>query len=953
MATPNGISLKNPYIRDNLIGSNKLMGTYSGFTRDTKDEAQLRGRIAVFIPAFFDNGDPGTIKTNWFNCEWSSPFWGQTFRGNRGKDEKNYTNSQSTYGMWMIPPDPGTEVLVAFRDGNIKLPVIIGCPIVNQYNYSVPGYPGGVSYGDPAINAPVTEKNLNSDPGKHGANSPRPMHADIAEQITQQGLINDNIRGAGKSGARRESPSRVFGIQTPGDWDTREPQEGEGKVRKAGHQFVMDDINGSRLMRLRSGGGNQILLSDDTNSIYCINARGEVWWEMDNTGNFSLYAKRGINMRTQGDFNLRADGSVNIEGGGDVNIKAAGDMRASQYVGGAIQEALGAFGIPTLGNGGRVNITGKQSLQLYGDRNVRITSGGGDTDINAGGVLNMQGNGISPLNGAAVNISAPSFGSVLIHASTNLQLQGMFLEMAAPIISAGGGLINLNTKPPIPLPPGIALPAFKLPGKPMADVDDKLVPFSREAAKQGASAFPTQGKREGLALDVYTICTKLITAEPYIGHAQGDPIKKASDPDFLSSIVDSLPPGSSGDPANPAPGDVVVTDPDTGESVIKKGIGYVDEAGENLKSAQDQIQGAYDEVSGQIEGEIDAVKNELKEQFPEYEAYADAFNNLGSLLDGDLTAIQRLDIIIGMLGATIPPIRFPTSNQLEEEIVGLNSKLSELEAKLSEYGIDADQLMADLLTGNIAGLKSQAMGLINEGIADGLNNSELTAKLAENGLDISGLDPTSPMFPSIAVTDKDGNTFVDFSKGMSDPAAALLAGSKLNTEFSKIEAEIGNVTGVLGDTQKSGLLSFADGIGGNEKFIESNVGQTLKKADALFAQAGSQGSRTPEQQAAFTQGTAIMANAPRLMAGWVLASDVPGGKMLYNKDLANKRQVEIELFTATDDMNMRQILDESKPAGENYGTLLQKIKAVKKDYFAQRTPQYQDSELGKAVQANT
>ena len=140
---------------------------------------------------------------------------------------------------------------------------------------------------------------------------------------------------------------------------------------------------------------------------------------------------------------------------------------------------------------------------------------------------------------------------------------------------------------------------------------------------------------------------------------------------------------------------------------------------------------------------------------------------------------------------------------------------------------------------------------------------------------------------------------------------------------------------------------------GNEKFIESNVGQTLKKADALFAQAGAQGSRTPEQQAAFTQGTAIMANAPRLMAGWVLASDVPGGKMLYNKDLANKRQVEIELFTATDDMNMRQILDESKPAGENYGTLLQKIKAVKKDYFAQRTPQYQDSELGKAVQANT
>jgi hypothetical protein len=708
----------------------------------------------------------------------------------------------------------------------------------------------------------------------------------------------------------------------------------------------MDDLNGSRMIRLRSGGGNQILLSDDTKSIYCINSRGEVWWEMDNSGNFSLYAKRGISMRTQGDFNLRADGSVNIEGGGDVNIKAAGDMRASQYVGGAIQEALGAFGIPTLGNGGRVNITGKQSLQLYGDRNVRITSGGGDTDINAGGVLNLQGNGISPLNGAAVNISAPSgLGSVLIHASTNVQLQGMFLELASPLISAGGGIINLNTKPPIPLPPGIALPAFKLPGKPLQDVDEKLVPFSRAAAKQGASAFPTQGKRDGLALDVYTICTKLITAEPYIGHAQADPISKASDPDFLSSIVDSLPPGSSGDPANPAPGDVVVTDPDTGNSVVKKGIGYVNEAGEKMASAQDQIKGAYDEAKGEfdqatagIQAEIDAVKADLAEQFPEYEQYADAFNNLGSLLDGDLSAIQRIEILIGMLGAIIPPIRFPTSNQLEEDIVGLNSKLSEFEAKLAEYGIDADQLMADLLTGNIAGLKAQAMGAFNEAVSQGLNNSELTAKMKEQGLDISGLDPTDPMFPSIAVTDKDGNTFVDFSNGMSDPAAALLAGAKLNTEFAKIEQEISNVTNQMGDTQKSGILSFADGLGGSEKFMDSNVGQQLKKADSLFAIAKNEDGSASQKSAALNAATGIMADVPRLMSGWVTSSEIPGGKKTYNRDLAARRAVEVELITATDDMNLKSILNESTPGGENYGTLLQKIRAAKKEYFENRQP---------------
>lgn len=965
MAKPNNISLKNPYIRDNLIGTNKLLGIYTGYTRDHKDESQLRGRIAVFIPAFFDCGETDDVSANWFNCEWASPFWGQTFRGNRGKDEKNYTNSQSTYGMWMIPPDPGTEVLVSFRDGNIKMPVIVGCPINNQYNYSVPGYPGGISYGDPAINAPVTEKNLNADPGKHGPNVPRPMHADIAEQITQQGLINDNIRGAGKSGARRESPSRVFGILTPGDWDNKEPETGEGKVRKAGHQFVMDDINGSRMIRLRSGGGNQILLSDDTQSIYCINSRGEVWWEMDNSGNFSLYAKRGINIRTQGDFNLRADGSVNIEGGGDVNIKAAGDMRADQYVGGAIQEALGAFGVPTVGNGGRVNITGKQSLQLYGDRNVRMTAGGGDIDLNAGNSINLEASGASVENGAGINLESP-FTPICIHSGLEVQLQSeISVEGLAPVISLGGGIINLNTSPPNPMAWGLAHTAFKLPGKPLQDVDDELVPFSREAAKQGASAFPTQGKREGIAPDVYTIVTKLITAEPYIGHDQADPIKKASDPDFYQRLVDNLPPGSTSDTANPAPGDVVIPNPaDPNNPIIKKGIGYVDEAGNAMASAQDQIQGAYDQAQGQfdqatagIQGEIDAVKTNLAEQFPEYEQYADAFNNLGALLDSDLSAIQRIDILIGMLGAVIPPIRFPTSNQLEEDIVGLNSKLSELEAKLSQYGLDADQLIADLMTGNIAGLKSQAMGIFNEvaNTTPPLDLAGVKKKFADSGLDVTGLSPTDPMFPSIAVTDKDGNTFVDFSKGMSDPAAALLAGGKLATEFAKVEQEIGTFTNLLGDTQKSGLTSFVNGLGGSEKFLESNVGKQLKQANDLLAFATNTGGapRTPEQQSAFDTAMGIQANVPRLMSGWVLAAETPGGKMVYNQDLANQRAVEIDLFTATDDMNLKSILNESVPGGENYGTLLQKIRAAKRDYFANKTATGKDTELGKIVKSTS
>ena len=95
-------------------------------------------------------------------------------------------------------------------------------------------------------------------------------------------------------------------------------------------------------------------MSDDGGgSIYIINKRGNAWFEMDAMGNMNFFAESGVHLRTKGDFNIRADQNLNLEAGGDVNIKAAGDQRGPQYVGGAVQEALGSFGLPTLGTGGQ------------------------------------------------------------------------------------------------------------------------------------------------------------------------------------------------------------------------------------------------------------------------------------------------------------------------------------------------------------------------------------------------------------------------------------------------------------------------------------------------------------------------------------------------------------------------------------------------------------------------
>ena len=219
-----------------------------------------------------------------------------------------------------------------------------------------------------------------------------------------------------------------------------------------------------------------------------------------------------------------------------------------------------------------------------------------------------------------------------------------------------------------------------------------------------------------------------------------------------------------------------------------------------------------------------------------------------------------------------------------------------------------------------------------------IKSAEIKQKFAAEGLDIAGLDSTDAMFPSIAISDKDGNTFVDFSNGLSDPAATLLAAGKLNSEFADIKSELPNLP--LGETQQNGVSSFMNGIGGPEKFLKSNVGTEMKRASDAF------GLGTPEGTAA---GDAIMANVPRLMSGWVLASEKPGGPMVYNEDLFQRRQAEIALLTATDDMNLRSVFDEVKPGSLTYGDINSLFRAQKELYFESKKANGKESEFGKLV----
>lgn len=304
-----------------------------------------------------------------------SPFWGQTSAEYTAVDPNDYNNTQKSYGMWFVPPDPGTTVVVIFINGDVKRGYWIGCVPDEGMNFMVPGIAATefVVDGTNGKRSPVAEYNKKitetiSDPTK----VKKPKHP-FAKVLETQGLLNDDIRGITTSSARREVPSAVFGISTPGPID-KQSNAKKGKVgrsekqantfvsRLGGTTFVMDDgddkflrkgpastsppvyvnveqgetggdvtIPHNELVRIRTRTGHQILLHNSEDLIYIANARGTAWIELTSNGKIDIYAADDISMHTAGNFNVTADKDINLTStGGSINLNAgSGSFRAT------------------------------------------------------------------------------------------------------------------------------------------------------------------------------------------------------------------------------------------------------------------------------------------------------------------------------------------------------------------------------------------------------------------------------------------------------------------------------------------------------------------------------------------------------------------------------------------------------------------------------------------------
>ena len=365
-------------------------GPYVGVVKVTVDPLKM-GRLGVNIPALSNAENPSATQIIW--CHYLSPFYGAKPLGAVSTNDLNsYNQNQTSYGFWAVPPDIDTEVLVLFAKGenNENSAYWIGCIQQPKVNQQIPGFgsternidarelarSGQTNYGTGFL--PSGDINRNFQKAGQTINNSNnwdlPLNDILADQLAAEGLIQDDVRGTTSSSAQRETPSQVFGINTPGPVksDSRSKNIGLNGARvradrDLGQSFVMDDGDkdgNNRLARIRTASGHQLLMHDTDGVVYLANGSGKAFLEMAADGTISVFSEAGINLRSSGDFNLHSETNINFHAKGTINFTSENHLalNAEGYL-----FAMGEKGILQSSQQGSVRTYGRDGISSFTD----------------------------------------------------------------------------------------------------------------------------------------------------------------------------------------------------------------------------------------------------------------------------------------------------------------------------------------------------------------------------------------------------------------------------------------------------------------------------------------------------------------------------------------------------------------------------------------------------------
>jgi hypothetical protein len=401
--------------QDDRGGASLIPHPVIGIVRNNVDPMHS-GKIQVYINRL--NSAEDDNPAYWTTVSYMSPFFGYTPNTGSPDSDGKYINNPNSYGFWATPPDIGTQVVCIFVNGDPNFGYYIGgipieglihmTPAVGASSNVIPNTGEADGYGG-ATRLPVSEYN-NANTKQNNSpvltDQPRPVHSWQAAILNKQGLIRDPDRGAISSSGQRESPSRVFGMSTPGRpiyqggytdetignaVKQQDIPDNNFKVvgRRGGHTLVMDDgdLQGrDQLLRLRTSTGHMIMMNDYAQTLFIIHANGQSYIELGKEGTIDMYSTNSVNIRTQGDLNLHADNNININAAKDLNISATNvnveSLEATnQFVGSTFKQY-------TMGSH-TVKVDEKMSFQSAGDSMIKsggtnYLKGGPNVHLNTG-----------------------------------------------------------------------------------------------------------------------------------------------------------------------------------------------------------------------------------------------------------------------------------------------------------------------------------------------------------------------------------------------------------------------------------------------------------------------------------------------------------------------------------------------------------------------------------------
>jgi len=472
------------------------LGVFMGYVKDNTD-VQRMGRLKVWIPEFGSLPDDSDA---WIIVNYCSPFAGATSPATEDKNNtKTFEGTQTSYGMWMIPPDLDVQVMVMFINGDTSKGIWIGSLYQQFMNHMVPAVAASsdnFQYGKEPTSeghsVPTAEYNKWDETVTDPQKVRRPYSKTRYAGLSNQGLITDPIRGTSTTSARREAPSAVYGILTPGPL-----QKGTTTARRTGgNSFVMDDGQDSEYIQLSTKTGAQIKIDETNGFVYMINRDGTSWVQMDRDGNIDIFGAGNISMRAQRDINFRADRNINLEAGQNIYMKAAKDT--TETTAPFTYDVNGTNATKTIpywqykgegnGDGGNIVIQSLANIQATAHSNAFFTVKDGNLNLlinnsvaittNTGGVDINSNKGIKVTTGAAFDLSATGKVRIGSNSDVSVSAQGMLtvcssgqlsINSDAPVvvgsgsaikmgasetiinssdISIGGGIVNLN-------PPGM------------------------------------------------------------------------------------------------------------------------------------------------------------------------------------------------------------------------------------------------------------------------------------------------------------------------------------------------------------------------------------------------------------------------------------------------------------------------------------------------------------------